>query len=224
MKQKEQKRAGLYIRVSTTNQQTDAQQSELVAYAQKRGWDHRVYEDTQSGAKENRPGLEALLSDARRRKIDVVVVWSLDRLARSLKHLLNLMVEFQRLNVDFVCLKQDLDTSTPAGRLTYHVLGAVAEFERELLRVRVQAGMEEAKRQGRRIGRPPLRQFTETEVSRIRTARQVEGASLRGLAAQFGTTQQMVGRILQGQIAPSKKVNVLGGQDRNEANLDEQGS
>lgn len=224
MKQKEEKRASLYVRVSTSSQLTDSQATELRAYARKRGWSYRVYQDTQSGAKENRPGLEALLADARSGKVDVVVVWSLDRLARSLKHLLDLMAEFRRLNVDFVCLKQDLDTSTPAGRLTYHVLGAVAEFERELLRVRVRAGMAEARRQGRRIGRPPLRQFTESEVRRIHTARNEEGASLRRLATDFGSTQQTIQKILVGQFQASKKGNVLGGPKPKGTGIEDKGS
>ena len=195
----EKKIAGLYLRVSTAQQQSDSQAAELRQYAEKRGWECRIYSDVQSGAKENRPGLENLLADARRRRIDVIVVWALDRLARSLKHLLTLLEEFQRLNLDFVCLKQDLDTSTAAGRLTYHVLGAVAEFEREILRSRVRMGIAEARRRGRRIGRPPLRRFDQKELNDICKLRRTCGASIRNLASRFGTTEFMVNKVLAGK-------------------------
>jgi DNA invertase Pin-like site-specific DNA recombinase len=103
------------------------QEAELKEHAERRGWDQG-----QCGPKENRPGLDALLSDVRRGRIDVVMVWSLDRLARSLRHLLELSEEFRSLNVDLFAARQAIDTASPTGRLTYQVLGAVAEFEREL--------------------------------------------------------------------------------------------
>jgi DNA invertase Pin-like site-specific DNA recombinase len=191
--------AALYIRVSTALQSGDSQAIELKAYADKRGWEYQVYSDVQSGAKEKRPALENLLTDARRRRIDVIVIWSLDRLARSLKQLLVLLEEFQRLNLHFVCLKQDLDTSSASGRLTYHVLGAVAEFEREILRARVQMGMAEAKRRGRPIGRPSLRRFSQKEIEDICRLKKEENASIRKLAAKYGATQFMVNKVLNGE-------------------------
>lgn len=201
MSRTEKKVAGLYLRVSTTHQQTDSQGSELKQYVKKRGWDYKIYSDVQSGAKENRPALDRLLADARRRQIDVIVIWSLDRLARSLKHLLSLLEEFKRLNLDFVCLKQDLDTSSPAGRLTYHVLGAVSEFEREILRARVQMGIAEARRRGRRLGRPPLRQFSPKEIDDIRSSKRRSNVSIRQLASKFETTEFMVNKILADKYA-----------------------
>jgi DNA invertase Pin-like site-specific DNA recombinase len=192
--------AALYLRVSTSNQQSDSQATELKEYVMKRGWEYQIYSDVQSGAKESRPALDRLLADARRRRVDVIVVWSLDRLARSLKQLLALLEEFQRLNLDFICLKQDLDTSSPSGRLTYHVLGAVAEFEREILRARVKMGMAEAKRRGRKIGRPPLRKFDDNEVEDICRLKNEDKASIRKLAAKYGTTQFMVNKILAGEF------------------------
>jgi DNA invertase Pin-like site-specific DNA recombinase len=197
--QEHTKVAGLYIRVSTMHQQTDSQANELTGYAIKRGWSYQIYRDVESGAKEKRPALEALLRDARRRQLDLIVVFSLDRLARSLKQLLLLLEEFQRLNLDLVCLKQDLDTSSASGRLTYQVLGAVAEFEREILRTRVQAGMAAAKKRGRRIGRPPLKRFNEKEVDDI--CRLKDKCSVRKLATDFGTTQFMIKKILEGEYA-----------------------
>jgi hypothetical protein len=134
------KRAAIYVRVSTNDQDTGLQETELREYVESRGWSCTVYRDQgQSGAKNERPALTALLNDLRRRKADVVVVWALDRLARSLKHLLTIAEECQLLGVDLVSLRQNIDTTLPAGRLTFAVLGAVAEFEREMLRERVKA-------------------------------------------------------------------------------------
>ena len=131
------KRAAIYVRVSTVEQETDLQEHELQEYCERRGWSCVVYRDKgQSGAKNDRPALTTMMSDLRRRKIDVVVVWALDRLARSLKQLLSIAEECRAMGVDLVSLKQNVDTTLPAGRLTFQVLGAVAEFEREMLRER----------------------------------------------------------------------------------------
>jgi DNA invertase Pin-like site-specific DNA recombinase len=137
------------VRVSTTDQHTEPQETELREYCQHRGWQHHVYRDAgQSGAKDNRPALAELMKDVRRRRVDVIVVWALDRLARSLKHLLTIAGECKALGMDIVCLRQNIDTTLPAGRLTFQVLGAVAEFEREMLRERVKAGMQQVRRSG----------------------------------------------------------------------------
>jgi DNA invertase Pin-like site-specific DNA recombinase len=120
--------------------------------------------------------------------VDVILVWSLDRLARSLKHLLNISEECKSLGVDLVSLRQSIDTTLPAGRLTFQILGAVAEFARELLRERVKAGMAQARRAGKNIGRPALRRFGSAELDRIRLLR-MQGVSVRRLAKDFATTQ-----------------------------------
>jgi DNA invertase Pin-like site-specific DNA recombinase len=133
-----EKKAAMYVRVSTDEQETDMQEVELREYCEKRGWSCVLYRDkAQSGAKNDRPALKQMLSDMRRRRFDVVVVWKLDRLARSLKQLLIIGEECRSLGVDLVSLRQNIDTTLPAGRLTFQILGAVAEFERELLRERV---------------------------------------------------------------------------------------
>ena len=171
------------------------QESELLEYCNRRGWEPILYRDRgQSGAKQDRPALNSLLSDLRKRKIDVILVWSLDRLARSLKQLLIISEECRALGVDLVSMKQSIDTTLPAGRLTFSILGAVAEFERELLRERVKAGMAQARRAGKRIGRPALRHFSPGELERIRTMR-TQGASVRKLAKDLGTSQWMVAKI-----------------------------
>jgi DNA invertase Pin-like site-specific DNA recombinase len=192
----EKKRAGVYVRVSTDGQDTEMQESELKEYCARRGWEAILYRDRgHSGAKQDRPALNALLSDLRKRKVDVILVWSLDRLARSLKQLLTISEECRSLGVDLVSLRQNIDTTLPAGRLTFQILGAVAEFERELLRERVKAGMAQARRAGKRIGRPALRHFGPAERERIRLMR-TQGASVRKLAKDFATTQWMIVKLL----------------------------
>ena len=122
------KRAAIYVRVSTVEQETDLQEHELQEYCASRGWSHVVYRDKgQSGAKNDRPALITMMNDLRKRKVDVVVVWALDRLARSLKQLLSIAEECRAVGVDLVSLKRNVDTTLPAGRLTFQVLGAVAE-------------------------------------------------------------------------------------------------
>jgi DNA invertase Pin-like site-specific DNA recombinase len=189
------KRAAIYVRVSTVEQETDLQEHELQEYCDRRGWSCVVYRDKgQSGTKNDRPALTTLMNDLRRRKVDVVVVWALDRLARSLKQLLSIAEECKSLGVDLVLLKQNVDTTLPAGRLTFQVLGAVAEFEREMLRERVKAGMAQARRSGKHVGRPARRELHADEIGRMRLLRS-QGMSIRKLAMDFDTTQWMAARL-----------------------------
>jgi DNA invertase Pin-like site-specific DNA recombinase len=189
------KRAAIYVRVSTVEQDTELQETELQEYCDRRGWSFTVYRDKgQSGAKNERPALNSMLSDLRRRKFEVIVIWKLDRLARSLKQLLTIGEECRSLGVDLVSLHQNIDTTLPAGRLTFQILGAVAEFERELLRERVRAGMAQARRTGKHIGRPTLRKFQPTDIDRMSELR-AGGASVRKLAKDFETTQWMVAKL-----------------------------
>lgn len=149
------RRAALYVRVSTAEQDPGGQLAALERYAAARGWtaspfvDHGV-----SGAQRQRPALERLCAAARARSIDLVVASRLDRLARSMRHLLELAAEWQALGVDLVVIDQAIDTTTPTGRLLFHVLGAIAEFERDLIRERVVAGLQHARARGRHLGRP----------------------------------------------------------------------
>jgi len=203
------KTAAIYVRVSTVEQETDLQEHELREYCERHGWSCIVYRDKgHSGAKNDRPALAAMMNDLRRRKIDVVVVWALDRLARSLKQLLSIAEECKSVGVDLVSLKQNVDTTLPAGRLTFQVLGAVAEFEREMLRERVKAGMAQARRSGRHIGRPALRVFHLADVDRMRLLRS-QGTSIRKLATDFGTSQWMAARLTANNTerGPEKALN-----------------
>lgn len=197
------KRAAIYVRVSTAEQETALQEAELREYSERRGWSFVVYRDKgQSGAKQDRPALNSLLADLRKRKFDVLVVWALDRLARSLKQLLAISEECRSLGVDLVSLKQSVDTTLPAGRLTFQVLGAVAEFEREMLRERVRSGMAQARRAGKSVGRPAKRSFLPIEVEKMKVLRS-QGASIRHLAEEFGTSQWMAARLTQGSLHPA---------------------
>src|SRR5687768_13273787 len=151
-------RTALYARVSSHDQNAENQLLELRAYAERRGWTVVEYADRGiSGAKDSRPALDALMRDAKRRKFDALLVWRLDRLGRSLRHLIITLEELQHLGIAFVSLGEGIDTSTPAGRLQLHILGAMAEFERARIAERVRFGLARAKAQGKRLGRPRRR-------------------------------------------------------------------
>jgi DNA invertase Pin-like site-specific DNA recombinase len=175
-------RAALYARVSTTGQTAENQLLALRAFTAARGWSAAEFVDHGvSGAKEKRPALEALLAEARARRVDVLVCVKLDRLARSVHHLVAMVREFEVLGVDLVVLDQAIDTTTPAGRLLFHVLAAISEFERDLIRDRVLAGLRRARAQGVRIGRPRA----VVSLGRAR-ALLAEGQSLRRVATTLG--------------------------------------
>ena len=151
-------KAALYARVSTADQEPANQLAELAHYCQARDWDAVEYVDHGvSGSKDRRPALDRMLKDARRRKVDVVACWRLDRLGRNLKHLITLLDELAVLGVAFVSLAEGIDATTPAGKLQMHILGAIAEFERARIAERVKAGLARARRQGQRLGRPRQR-------------------------------------------------------------------
>ena len=151
-------KAGLYARVSTFDQEPENQLQELRRYVVARGWTAVEYVDRGvSGSKDRRPALDALIGDARRRRFDVLVCWRLDRLGRNLRHLITLLDDLQALGVAYVSLAEGIDATTPAGKLQMHILGAIAEFERERIRERVLAGLALARTRGKRLGRPQTR-------------------------------------------------------------------
>lgn len=192
-------RAAIYARVSTANNGQDPtmQTRELREYCDRRGWDVvGEYVDTASGAKDSRPELNRLLTDVHRRKCDAVLVWKLDRWGRSLRHLVNSLAELEARGVAFVSLRDNLDLSTPAGRLMFQVIGAMAEFERALIAERVKAGMRNARAKGRRIGRPAHVPLTDQLKGQIAGAYRHGEGSLRALAARFGTSLGTVQRCI----------------------------
>src|SRR5580658_8460442 len=151
-------RMAIYARVSTTNHGQDVgpQTRELEQFAQARGWQTiDAYVDAGvSGTKDSRPELNRLMADAHKRRFDVVAVWRFDRFARSVSHLLRALETFNALGISFVSLSEQMDTTTPAGKMVFTVLGAVAELERSLIAERVRAGLRNARAKGKRLGRP----------------------------------------------------------------------
>lgn len=187
-------RIGLYGRVSTANhnQDVEMQMTELREYAANRGWTVAgEYTDTISGSKESRPALNALMADAKARKVDVIAVWKLDRFGRSLKHLVNTLSELQALGVTFVSLRDNLDFSTPAGRLQFQMLAAFAEFERAMIAERVKAGVTRRKSKGLHVGRQPK----VLDVERAH-ALQAEGFTIRQIADAMGHKRSLVHKRL----------------------------
>jgi DNA invertase Pin-like site-specific DNA recombinase len=154
------KRAALYVRVSTDHQTLENQTRELSQIAERRGWQVvETYSDAGiSGSKgrDKRPGLDRMLNDAGRRKFDIVMAWSIDRLGRSLIDLLNTVQSLEAYGVDLYLDQQNIDTTTPTGRLTFQITGAFAEFERSMIRQRVKLGLKRAKAQGKQLGRPAI--------------------------------------------------------------------
>lgn len=186
------RRAALYARVSTTGQTAENQLVALRSFATAREWTVTEFVDpAQSGAKERRPKLDALLAAVRARQVDVVACVKLDRLARSVHHLVALVQEFQALGVDLVVLDQAIDTTTPSGRLLFYVLAAISEFERDLIRDRVLAGLKRAKAQGVRLGRPR----SPVDIGRVLALR-AERKSLRAIGRCLGVSAMAISRAL----------------------------
>ncbi len=190
-------RVALYARVSTADKGQDprVQTLELQEYCQRRGWSVAgEYVDVGiSGTKEKRPELDRLMADAHRRRFDAVLCWKFDRFARSVSHLLRALETFRSLG----SFSEQLDTSTPTGKMVFTVLGAVAELERSLIVERVRTGMRNARAKGKRIGRPP-RTFLNQDARRsIYEEHATGGASLRQLAVRFGTSIGTVQRCIQ---------------------------
>jgi DNA invertase Pin-like site-specific DNA recombinase len=176
----------LYARVSTNNgQDPEMQLRELREYCQRRGWEiiHEYVDVGISGTREKRPQLDRLLADAHRRYFDVVVVWRFDRFARSVSHLLRALENFRSLGIEFVSLSEQVDTSTPTGKMIFTVLGAVAELERSLIAERVRAGLRNARAKGKKLGRPRMISNPGV-ITRLRA----QGASWRAVGAALGVS------------------------------------
>jgi len=190
-----QVQAAIYARVSTTNGQSpEMQLSELREYCQRREWEIAgEYVDIgQSGARDSRPELNRLMADAKQRRFDAVLVWKLDRFGRSLRHLVNALAELEALGVAFVSLSDNLDLTTPSGRLMFQIIGAMAEFERALIQERVKAGLRAAKAKGKRLGRPRV-QVDRTKVATLRA----QGRGWKKIARQLGVGVGTVIRAAQ---------------------------
>jgi DNA invertase Pin-like site-specific DNA recombinase len=177
-------RVALYARVSTTTGQQDPEMQlrELREYAKHRDFvivDE--YVDRMTGSKDSRPSLNRMMADAAQRKFDAVLVWKLDRFGRSLRHLVNAIAELEALGVAFISLRDNVDLTTPSGRLMFQIIGAMAEFERALIQERVKAGLRNAKAKGRRLGRPAA-VVDKNAILALRDS----GASWRAIAEELG--------------------------------------
>ncbi len=187
------KRAALYMRVSTVDQHPETQLLDLRQMAAQRGYEIiHEYTDRISGTKAKRPGLDQMMFDARRGRFDVVLVWASDRIARSVKHFLDVLDELNRLNIEYISFREQIDTGGPLGRAIVVIIGAVAELERNLIIERVRAGMRRARLEGQHIGRKPLT----LDNAAIKRDRQ-HGQSLRQIARGHRISTATVQRVLR---------------------------
>ncbi|MFC1574257.1 recombinase family protein [Candidatus Latescibacterota bacterium] len=186
--------AAIYARVSTDKQKVDMQVEELKAYIRKREFvTGEVYIDQGfTGGNLKRPAFVRMLSDAHKRTFDVLIVWKLDRLSRSLKDLITTLETLGSLGIDFISYDNSLDTSTPTGKLVFHVVGSVAEFERDIIRERVRAGLANARRNGKRLGRPSILAKVSEKIHLLKE----KGLSNRAIARQLKVGEATVRRAL----------------------------
>jgi DNA invertase Pin-like site-specific DNA recombinase len=197
-KEGESIRAALYARCSTHDkgQDPELQLSPLREYCQRRGFvvSGEYVDNGVSGTKDRRPQLDRLMDDAKKRQIDIILVWKLDRFGRSLKQLVTALDEISSLGVGFISYQDNLDLTTPQGRLMFHIIGAMAEFERELIKERVKAGLDNAKRKGKRLGRKPI---PPVDMARVISLHQKDpGLSVRQLAGVLGMKKSTVQKTL----------------------------
>src|ERR1017187_4588555 len=191
-------KSALYARVSTRDkgQDPEMQLTELREFAAKRGWQvmGEFVDVGVSGSKDSRPQLDAMMRLAKTRKLDVIAVWKLDRFGRSLRHLVDSLAELKAVGCDFVSLRDNLDLTTPAGRMMFHVIGAMAEFERELIRERVRAGLAHARSKGQKLGCPKIRRDRDKDAKVIRKMR-AEGNSYGEIADALSRSKADVYRV-----------------------------
>ena len=194
------KRAALYCRVSTADQHPETQLYDLREMAKQRGYEIvHEYTDTISGSKAKRPRLDRLLADARRHRFDILIVAAFDRLARNVRHFLEVLDEMNHLGIAFLSVRENIDSSGPLGRAMIIIVGAIAELERSLIVERVKAGMRRAKLEGRRIGRAPL------SVDRPAIVRdRLSGMSLTQVAKKYRISRATVCRLVNESGRPKK--------------------
>ena len=186
------KRVVSYTRVSTTHQSTELQERDIVSFIKSKG--HTLvagYRDIGfSGAKSSRPELNQLMESARRDEFDILVIWKLDRLARSLSHLVTLITELKQLGIELISLRDNIDFTTAQGRLMFGIFASLAEFEREIIRERVMAGLNNAKLNGKRLGR--IKTIDDEKVSYLHQ----KGFSIREIAATLNASRSGVHKVL----------------------------
>lgn len=201
-------RVAVYLRVSTDAQTHESQRRELADYCARRGWDRVEWiSDTASGAKQNRSGLNGLMDSVRRGKVDVVLTYKLDRLARSLTHLAHLIAEFQSHRVALVVPSQGIDTSesSPCAQLQLNILGAVAQFERELITERVRAGIKAAKERGVKLGRPAKSHRYIEQVQQMMSEGLKAAEIARRLDIPYSSASELVRGVIAEQAASAER-------------------
>lgn len=182
----------VYLRVSTQDQSTDAQRQEINSFIQaKRYKNIRIYEDKATGTNNNRPMLRKLLQDCNSRQVGIVICYKLDRFFRSLKDLINTLQQLDELKIAFIALKDNVDLSTPSGRLMMHMIGAFAEFEASLIQERVKSGLKAAKARGIVLGRPRLYESTIPRLMRK------QGHSIREISRKLGIPKSTVNDLIK---------------------------
>lgn len=189
------KTVAIYARVSTDKQKVDMQLLELRDFVKRSHW--RVFREFidqgYTGADTKRPAFLEMMDAAHKRKFDILLVWKLDRLSRSLKDLINTLDELGHLGIDFVSYENNLDTSTPTGKLVFQIIGAVAEFEKDIIRERVVAGLANARQKGKRLGRPPVSPALLEKAFNMRK----EGASFRQIGKTLGVDEGTIRKRLR---------------------------
>jgi DNA invertase Pin-like site-specific DNA recombinase len=185
----------IYARVSTDKQKVDMQISDLQEFVQRAGWIvYREFVDNGfTGKDTSRPAFKEMMDEARKRKFDMLLVWKLDRLSRSLKDLIGTLDELGHLGIDFISYDNKIDTSSPTGKLVFQIIGAVAEFERDIISERVRAGLRNARRKGKRLGRPPVAPIIIDKARLLRS----KGLSYRNIGKQLGISEGMVRKGLK---------------------------
>ena len=192
-KDEQRKRTAIYARVSTRDQNPDMQIHELHAYVKARGFSiTHEFVDRESGTKESRPELDKLWQVVRARDVDVVLVWKFDRFSRSTKQLINALSEFEAIGVDFISKTDQIDTTSPAGRALFTMISAFAQFERDIISERVKSGIDRARAQGKRLGRPPRPDEQKQKIQKLRQ----QGLSYTQIATQTAIPRSTVSIIL----------------------------
>ena len=200
------KRVALYLRVSTKGQTVENQRRELEAVAARRGWDVvATYQDAGiSGAKgrDKRPGFDRLFKDATRRQFDLIAAWSVDRLGRSLQDLVATLNEVHSLGIDLYLHQQAVNTTTPAGKALFQMMGVFAEFEREMIRERINAGLARTRAKGTKLGRRPVAASVEARIRALRA----DGMGMLKIGRELGIGTSVVQRVIASELRKRRQV------------------
>ena len=197
------KKVAVYVRVSTKDQSVDMQLNDLERYSRERGLNvFKVYEDSGiSGTKETRPALSELMSDAKKKKFDMVLVWRFDRFARSTKHLVNSLHEFRHLGIDFISFQENIDTSSPLGEAIFTIISAMSTLERDIIAERVKGGLRKARDKGKQLGRPN----NDIDVNKVIEYKE-QGMSIRDIAKSLKLSRGKVERTLKLSVSKTLEI------------------